>query len=539
MNFKAEYFIHYLKEKEMELPEENPRHQKPAELQAKWGAEDELNAARARNLRTATLAGLLAQDNQTLLQILQEIMPMDQQEMQLQHDIEYLTMEKNLLSDYLDINNTSFDIEALKAKYLKELAELKDIFLSGFRERLKSRPSILIDGKLTVLDKSLINELTNQLQGAVEEKLKQLQENFMAILSKPAITLFTHQVEVQQLLEAKNTEIRKLIDKKTEKGERYNAIQEEMADKAENYLSSLPQETDFPQLCFRGKKTEVDGLLKKNKTLATQPNSSGELPLHRACEGGQLEIVKLLIDKGANPSISDERKGLSAFHYTCMQGNMELVEYLYNKYKEKGFKTLARNGSNVLYSAVMVDNLAVASWIINKKLFDLDLLQGLVGETVLHLAARMGYPKMIHLFISAGAKPHLLNGLKDTAPYQALLYRRTSALIAFMENGYCLSKVDLQQIANYLPQKDERYEDNLHLWRSCIEAAQCIYMLEVSPTALSFLQGQASTDAQLSGLLGIYKVKPHVGTVTSMSTLQDNEKKEKGKVLSDVSEFKK
>ena len=50
-------------------------------------------------------------------------------------------------------------------------------------------------------------------------------------------------------------------------------------------------------------------------------------PLHRACERGYLEMVKILVNVGAAIDKSD-RCDMTPLHYACQEGHLQLVVYL-------------------------------------------------------------------------------------------------------------------------------------------------------------------------------------------------------------------
>ena len=56
----------------------------------------------------------------------------------------------------------------------------------------------------------------------------------------------------------------------------------------------------------------------------------GITPLHRACTGGSLEIVKLLIESGADVSLLT-KDGHTALNIAATNGHFELSEYLLQK----------------------------------------------------------------------------------------------------------------------------------------------------------------------------------------------------------------
>ena len=54
-------------------------------------------------------------------------------------------------------------------------------------------------------------------------------------------------------------------------------------------------------------------------------------PLHIACRDGNLEIVKFLVNAGADTNRGDGNNSRTPLHYACMKGDQKLVEYLIKK----------------------------------------------------------------------------------------------------------------------------------------------------------------------------------------------------------------
>ncbi len=51
-------------------------------------------------------------------------------------------------------------------------------------------------------------------------------------------------------------------------------------------------------------------------------------PLHKACENGYLEIVKVLVVHGARTDKGDRLRNRVPLHYACNRGHKDVVQYL-------------------------------------------------------------------------------------------------------------------------------------------------------------------------------------------------------------------
>lgn len=76
-------------------------------------------------------------------------------------------------------------------------------------------------------------------------------------------------------------------------------------------------------------------LLKKNKSLVNCTDSLGKTPLHKASGLGNISVVRLLLDRHADPNIQD-RVGYTALHYACYHAlenpsGMHVLKFLLTK----------------------------------------------------------------------------------------------------------------------------------------------------------------------------------------------------------------
>ena len=86
-------------------------------------------------------------------------------------------------------------------------------------------------------------------------------------------------------------------------------------------------------LCGQGKWDAARKLLKNDITaeeLSAADPSDGLTPLHHACLEGPMELVRLLLRKGANPSRGDH-EGTTALHIAAMLSSYDMIELIFRE----------------------------------------------------------------------------------------------------------------------------------------------------------------------------------------------------------------
>jgi ankyrin repeat protein len=151
----------------------------------------------------------------------------------------------------------------------------------------------------------------------------------------------------------------------------------------------------------QGKLTEVEGLL-KNRANVNAPGSCGRTPLYMACDSGRVDVVKLLLDKGADANAS------GALSSAACQGHVELVKLLLDKgadvnaRSKEGWTPLLDHVANVSGKGISFE---VVKLLLDKgadvNASDKD------GETVLYKAVGPLHPpcpNVVKLLLDNGAK---------------------------------------------------------------------------------------------------------------------------------------
>jgi uncharacterized protein len=116
----------------------------------------------------------------------------------------------------------------------------------------------------------------------------------------------------------------------------------------------------------------------------------GTSPAIMAVHGGNAELLKLLLDSGANADSA--ASGHTALHAAVLRGNIEAVRVLLNH-------------------GVSVDAVLESATPARRQSTDYHFHVALVGATPLWLAARYGEPQMMELLLEHGANAQIINNV--------------------------------------------------------------------------------------------------------------------------------
>jgi len=199
----------------------------------------------------------------------------------------------------------------------------------------------------------------------------------------------------------------------------------------------VSEQAQLLEAAQKGDLAKVQKLIEGNVVLLTAKDAEGETPLHYAADGGSLEVVKYLLEKGTdingknnygqtalasasykghgnvaefliNKKIelnTQDRFGRTPLHYAAREGKKDAVKVLLSLKALPGLKD--ENGFTPLYYAIMRDNkdvvaLMIDSGVLKKSPEDMRI--------ALHEAAATGNKDLTDLIIKKGA---LLNSKRD------------------------------------------------------------------------------------------------------------------------------
>ena len=151
-------------------------------------------------------------------------------------------------------------------------------------------------------------------------------------------------------------------------------------------------------------------------------------PLHLAIKEGSLELVEVLLSKGASTEAKDIYEE-TALHKAVREGHQEIIENLI----KNNCDIEAKNKTHLtpLHLASVLENETIPEILLRNKANPDST--NLWQETPLHVAAWNGKPKVIELLLKSGANKNLKNKDNATPLQKAPYYRRNQAVIDLLK----------------------------------------------------------------------------------------------------------
>ncbi|XP_065336569.1 uncharacterized protein LOC135937349 [Cloeon dipterum] len=140
----------------------------------------------------------------------------------------------------------------------------------------------------------------------------------------------------------------------------------------------------------------------------------GRTALHYAAQCRDLDLMRKLIEKGADPSVTD-KEGKNVLHYAIWDLYMFMFIHEING---DLMKLRLNNGDTTLHLAIKSSNDYVIFWLVTERLVDLNCTND-EGETALLLACKNGNCRAAELLLSKNVDIHTQDNSKKTALYYA------------------------------------------------------------------------------------------------------------------------
>jgi len=177
-------------------------------------------------------------------------------------------------------------------------------------------------------------------------------------------------------------------------------------------------------------------LLDKGANIDAQITSSwckGYSPLHHACKGGNCDMVKMLLDRGACAEIRDQH-GRTPLRLAAQEGHLNAVQFLLDADANVQIDAKDREGRTALWIAARNGYEEIASLLLARAA-DVHATTWTCGATVLFAACQGGHLDVVHLLLGAKATVNTRDNQDRTPLYVAAVGGHDSVVAALLKHG--------------------------------------------------------------------------------------------------------
>lgn len=182
----------------------------------------------------------------------------------------------------------------------------------------------------------------------------------------------------------------------------------------------------------------VENYLASRKNIDAKRPESGQTALMIAAENGHSEIVKMLLESGANPNERDSNKN-TALMFASKEGHTKVIEILHKANADLNAININKRAALILASA---SGKADAVKILCGLGADVNL-EDSNRDTALHWAAYKGHAEVIKILIGAKANLELINEDGDTPLIEAAFRGHVNVLETLLCNG-AISQINVK-----------------------------------------------------------------------------------------------
>ncbi len=184
------------------------------------------------------------------------------------------------------------------------------------------------------------------------------------------------------------------------------------------------------ELAQKGDLQGVKILIEKNPELANAKDKDRRTPLHWACRGVHLEVVKFLVEKGADVNAEDSNK-VVPLHSLSVRNSVEAIELLLAKGANIDAKEYG--GLTALHYAAIYDAADAAALLI-KKGADIENRDDYERTPLLLCARERGGPNTTRILLKAGADVNARDKFQDT-PLNLASWRGKKEVVDLLLDG--------------------------------------------------------------------------------------------------------
>ena len=197
-----------------------------------------------------------------------------------------------------------------------------------------------------------------------------------------------------------------------------------------------------------GDMEKVQALIADDPGLIDAKDEMGRTPLHLACYGGHIELVKYLMTKGADME-AKFANGSTALFWAIPEGHLDIVKLLIAEGADVGARQ--NDGTSLLHIAAVSGQKEIAALLIDKGL-DPNTKQN-EGSNPLTYAVSRGHREVAELLIDRGADVNIQDNMGYSPVYVAA-FRGNKEMLRFLiskganpDQKNALGKTPLHDIA--------------------------------------------------------------------------------------------
>ncbi len=176
-------------------------------------------------------------------------------------------------------------------------------------------------------------------------------------------------------------------------------------------IASLSFSDDIHEFAQKGDLNEVKALIEKDPDLVNARDKDGRTPLHWACRGVHLEVVKYLVEKGADVNAEDSNK-IVPLHSLATRNSAKAIAVLLDNGAHVDAKDYG--GGTALHYAAMSDA-SDAVEILVAAGADIENRENYSRTPLILCARERGGPRTIKVLLEAGADVNARDKFQDTA----------------------------------------------------------------------------------------------------------------------------
>ena len=208
------------------------------------------------------------------------------------------------------------------------------------------------------------------------------------------------------------------------------------------FIGSLSSQ-EFQEAAKNGDLNKISQLLQSDPDLLNSRDQQNKTALHFACQNGHIEVVKLLVEKGANVNITDY-DFKSPLLWAASEGYREILDILLKNNADKYATDI--DGKCAVHLAVEAGNLSLVEWMLSNG-YELNC-KAFNDNSLLHSAAMSGKNEMVRKLIGKGLYVNIRNLFGKTPLHYAASYGKMETVEVLLKNG---AKIDFKAINGKTP----------------------------------------------------------------------------------------